>query len=84
VGSARANTAGGNTDWYLLPSIDELNKLYLNKVAIGGFADYPYWSSSEKDGNNSLYVWMLNFTNGSINSGNNKSAGLYVRVVRSF
>src|SRR5665648_1091895 len=37
---------GGYTDWFL-PSKDELNKLYLNKVAIGGFAVGFYWSSSE-------------------------------------
>jgi len=34
------------TDWFL-PSKDELDKLYINKVAIGGFTDGYYWSSSE-------------------------------------
>ena len=82
AGLARAYTGGGYTDWYL-PSINELQKLYLSKAAIG-FSDYPYWSSSEKDGTNSLYAWYLNFTNGSINSGFNKYTGLYVRAVRSF
>ena len=32
------------SDWYL-PSIDEMNKLFINRVAIGGF-DYDYWWSS--------------------------------------
>ncbi|MCX6253694.1 MAG: DUF1566 domain-containing protein [Bacteroidia bacterium] len=40
----------GYTDWYL-PSKDELGKLYLNHISIGGFStdsfsDY-YWSSTE-------------------------------------
>ena len=39
-------TAGGYNDWFL-PSKDELDKLYTNKVAIGGFANDNDWSSSE-------------------------------------
>jgi hypothetical protein len=40
---------GGYSDWFL-PSKDELNEMYLNKAAIGGFAGIDYWSSTE-DGN---------------------------------
>jgi len=44
-------TEGGVTydDWYL-PSKDELNPLYINRAAIGGFASsspYTYWTSSQ-------------------------------------
>jgi hypothetical protein len=39
---------GGFSDWYL-PSKDELNQLYINRVAIGGFASNGYWSSTEFD-----------------------------------
>ena len=51
AGLARAYNGGGYTDWYL-PSRDELDKLYLNRVAIGGFdttTDPYYWSSSEEE-----------------------------------
>ncbi|MEY3208763.1 MAG: hypothetical protein RL064_794, partial [Bacteroidota bacterium] len=33
-------------DWHL-PSHDELYKLYINRIAIGGFSQRYYWSSSE-------------------------------------
>ena len=50
----------GFRDWYL-PSKDELDKLYDNRRAIGGFAAQRYWSSSEADKNN---AWPQNFSNG--------------------
>ena len=70
---------GGYSDWYL-PSKDELNKLYLNKVAIGGFANYNYWSSSEYDLN---YAWKQYFFNG-LQYYNYKYNTYYVRAVRAF
>ncbi|OFX22654.1 MAG: hypothetical protein A2033_10645 [Bacteroidetes bacterium GWA2_31_9] len=51
---------GGYSDWYL-PSRDELNMLYLNKDAIGGFSTNGYWSSSEV---NASHAWLQNFNNG--------------------
>ena len=72
-------TEGGYNDWFL-PSKDELNKLYINKVAIGGFADHNYWSSSEGF---ALYAWVQNFYSG--NQGyNNKYFTIRVRAVRAF
>jgi hypothetical protein len=68
---------GGYDDWYL-PSKDELNKLYLNKDAIGGFVDGFYWSSSE---------FNLNFTWGQNGDGQSTDAKFefsYVRAVRAF
>ncbi len=70
---------GGYNDWYL-PSRDELNKLYLNRVAIGGFADSIYWSSSEY---NDYIAWYQNFSNGDQMNYRKRSLH-YVRAVRSF
>jgi pyruvoyl-dependent arginine decarboxylase (PvlArgDC) len=66
-------------DWFL-PSKDELNKLYINKVAIGGFADYYYWSSSEDsvDG-----AWAHYFSDGG-QYRIYKFSDLLVRAVRAF
>jgi hypothetical protein len=69
----------GYSDWYL-PSKDELNKLYLNRTVIGGFAAAHYWSSSENDVN---VAWSQYFGNGY--QGNNyKYDTYYVRAVRAF
>jgi len=69
----------GYTDWYL-PSKDELNKLYLNKVAISGFASDYYWSSSEYS---SSTAWRQSFSNGS-QSASTKYVNARVRAVRAF
>ncbi len=79
AGLARAYTGGGYSDWYL-PSKDELNKLYLNKGAIGGFVDYFYWSSSDSASN--AAQGQSFGSGGQLN--NNKIATCYVRAVRSF
>lgn len=70
----------GYGNWYL-PSLDELNELYLNEAIIGGFAPTGiYWSSSEATGNS---AWEQNFQNG-LQAIQNKSTLLYVRAIRSF
>lgn len=70
----------GYTDWYL-PSKDELNQLYLNQVAIGGFSyNGFYWSSSE---GSASFAWLQN-VGGSDQSGLNKFNPGYVRAIRAF
>jgi len=87
AGLARAYRGGGYSDWYL-PSRDELDKLYRNRAAIGGFvtasAGYPlYWSSSEY-GVGQAYdrAWFQDFGNGG-RFDNPKSLTARVRAVRS-
>jgi hypothetical protein len=70
-------TAHGQTDWYL-PARDELNVLYTNRTAIGGFALAGYWSSSEVQ---QVTAWMQNFTSG-VQASNNKPFTNRVRCVR--
>ena len=47
-------------DWFL-PSKDELNLLYLNKIEVGGFAGSLYWSSTAYDSN---VAWSQSFISG--------------------
>ena len=72
-------TGGGYTDWYL-PSKDELNKLYINQGAIGGFASAYYWSSSE---DYTSAAWIQDFGSGYQYYGYKNYAD-YVRAVRAF
>lgn len=69
----------GYSDWFL-PSKDELNLMYINRVAIGGFADFDYWSSSEYDANR---TWNQFFDYGGQGNGI-KYWGSHMRCVRSF
>jgi hypothetical protein len=69
----------GYSDWYL-PSRNELNKLYLNRPAIGGFSAAYYWSSSESTSNN---AWLQYFAF-PLQTSNNKNFTRYVRAVRAF
>ncbi|MEX0811785.1 MAG: DUF1566 domain-containing protein [Chitinophagales bacterium] len=83
-------TEGGKTygDWYL-PSKEELNLMYQNRVTIGatatansgsGFASAYYWSSTEYNTNN---AWIQIFYNG--NQGYyTKHNTIRVRAVRAF
>ncbi|MFZ4739614.1 MAG: DUF1566 domain-containing protein [Bacteroidales bacterium] len=70
---------GGYGDWYL-PSKYELNLLYLQKTAVGGFAGDYYWSSTE---GYSINAWNQTFGSGLQNL-NPKTNAFYVRAVRAF
>ena len=82
---ARDYNGGGYTDWFL-PSKDELNTLYVNRAAIGGFTDYSYWSSTESvTGDTREYViaWTQYFNDGD-KVLTNKAGTSPVRAVRAF
>lgn len=75
----------GYNDWYL-PSFNELNQLYLNRVIIGGFSTTSpskYWSSSQIVIDKAAYI---DFSNGTISPipSDYKSYSFKVRAVRSF
>lgn len=70
-------SGGGKNDWFL-PSINELNEMYLQKDVIGGFDAY-YWSSSQYDGRAGAQY----FRNGYQFSAY-EDAYEYVRPVRAF
>ncbi len=71
----------GYSDWYL-PSKDELNELYENRVDIGDFTTTGvyYWSSSEDNG---FAAYMQQFKTGS-QYAFNKETPYYVRAIRAF
>ena len=66
-------------DWRI-PSKYELNILYLNRIAIGGFSNNDYWSSSEFSYSD---AWCQYFLNG-IQAETSKNNPAYIRSVRSF
>ncbi|MEI7695787.1 MAG: DUF1566 domain-containing protein [Chlorobium sp.] len=70
----------GYSDWHL-PSKEELNKLYLNRSAVGGFSDYYYWSSTDYSAE---HAWYQYFYSGLQYFNLNKSVGWCVRAVRAF
>ncbi|HAT1816601.1 TPA: DUF1566 domain-containing protein, partial [Legionella pneumophila] len=81
----------GNTcydDWFLpagnnLTSAGQLNCLFTNRAAIGGFANVGYWSSTEYSGNPTDNAWGQSLLSGSQFDGS-KFLNLRVRCVRAF
>jgi len=75
-------TTGGAVagDWYL-PSIGELNQLFINQALLGGFATGNYWSSSESSSTSASYqVVVVQGVQGSTA----KNSKFRVRAVRAF
>jgi hypothetical protein len=70
----------GFSDWFL-PSVDELNQMYLNRVTIEGFNPVNYVSSTEDGANNCRFQ---HFGNGATGSGTKGGLNFRVRAVRSF
>jgi hypothetical protein len=80
---ARAYRGPNNlSDWYL-PSKDELNELYLERVRVGGLSGSRYWSSSENE-NFGNQAWFQFFSTGLQGNDSYKNADSYVRPVRAF
>ena len=67
-------------DWRL-PTKFELNEMYLQKDAIGGFASNYYWSSTEFGPS---YAWNFTFVNGAASEDDKYNGAIYVRAVRAF
>lgn len=75
----------GYNDWHL-PSKEELNKLYLLELGVGGFERDPrkgsyYWSSTETTDNN---AWIQNFDYGNTFDTKKIRDEFRVRAVRNF
>ncbi|WP_415375141.1 DUF1566 domain-containing protein [Patiriisocius sp. Uisw_017] len=73
-------------DWFL-PSINELNEIYINRATLQAVAGFNvlsisayYWSSTEY---NNFFAWKQYFNDGNQNS-YDKSSTSYVRAVRAF
>jgi hypothetical protein len=79
--SAASIAAAYGPGWFL-PSKDELNRLYGQRVAgvVGGFASYSYWSSSQDGSSDAWYQYFGDGYQGL----HSKSRTFRVRAVRAF
>ncbi|MCL2042817.1 MAG: DUF1566 domain-containing protein [Treponema sp.] len=70
----------GFQDWFL-PSRDELNLLFQNRLRVGNLQEARYWSSSQHSRTSAL---AQNFNNNGRQSDHNKFDNYRVRPVRAF
>lgn len=85
----KSYNGGGKTDWFI-PSKDELNELYKNRLIVGGFsADVTrewsshYWSSTES-GKYFFSFYCQNFISGTVDDNCTRNSYNYVRPIRAF
>lgn len=77
----RDYSGGGFKDWFL-PSKDQLNILYSQKILVGGFSNQIYWSSTEYDRGN---AWVQYFLDGEQHLDNTSdAANVHTRAIRAF
>ena len=76
---AAAYQGGEKNDWFL-PSLGELNLLYINRDYVGNLGTSVYWSSSQYG---SEFVWVRDFSGGPQDNGL-KNESYYVRPIRAF
>lgn len=82
----------GNTcydDWFLpagnnTTPTGQLNALYTNRVAIGGFSPADYWSSTEGTVASTTVAWFQSFFNGGEVTNQKDGLGGTIRCVRAF
>lgn len=56
----------------------------LKTQSVGGLADVPYWSSSERNATPETNAWHQNFLNGDRVSNRAKDNDFHVRAIRAF
>ncbi len=81
IGTGLANTNAMAADDGYTGGAAKVCLDYSTSLAVGGFGDNIYWSSSEYD---SSKAWVTNFNGGPLSSNDSKSSTYYVRGSRSF
>ena len=77
-----ADVTGGYTDWYL-PSYNELQQVYNNRVALGIDTTARFWTSSQYPTQGNLYAYAFGFTSGTEHQ-QDKQDSLPFFIMRSF